>query len=162
MGKRRVLFASAAVVAVGIGVGGIATAGGHNDKLHAQMRSTFEVPAINDTDGRGTARVTLDADAGEVCYDLDFSRIGTPDKAHIHTGAEGVPGPVFILLFDVNPVSGTPNDEISNDLERGHIKRCNVGVDAAKIMQVMADPAGFYVNLHNARYPAGALRGQLR
>jgi CHRD domain len=161
MGKRKVLFASAAVVAAGIGVGGIATAGGHNEKLNAQMRSTFEVPMIADTDGRGTARVTLDADAGEVCYDLDFSRIGTPDKAHIHTGVVGAFGPVLILLFDVNPLSGTPNDEISNDLERGHIKRCNENVDKGKIAQVMADPTGFYVNLHNARYPNGALRGQL-
>ena len=84
-----------------------------------ECAATFEVPVISDTDGRGTARVTLDADAGEVCYDIDFSRIGTPDKAHIHTGAEGVQGGVLILLFDVNPVSGTPNDEISNDSREG-------------------------------------------
>jgi hypothetical protein len=162
MGKRKVLFASAAVVAVGIGAGGIATAHGHNDKLNARMRSTFEVPVIADSDGIGTARITLDADIGEVCYDLNFTRIGTPDKAHIHTGAEGVPGPVFILLFDVNAQTGTPNDEISNDLEKGRIDRCNENVDKAKIAQVMGNPEGFYVNLHNSRYPAGALRGQLR
>ena len=39
MGKRKVLFASAAVVAAGIGVGGIATANGRDARFHVKLRA---------------------------------------------------------------------------------------------------------------------------
>ena len=37
MGKRRVLFASAAVVAAGIGVGGAVTANGRDARFHVKL-----------------------------------------------------------------------------------------------------------------------------
>jgi hypothetical protein len=33
---------------------------------------------------------------------------------------------------------------------------------AADLLEaIAADPAGYYVNLHNPRFPGGAIRGQL-
>ncbi len=33
--------------------------------------------------------------------------------------------------------------------------------DPAVLAQIEANPSGYYVNLHNARFPGGAIRGQL-
>jgi hypothetical protein len=34
-------------------------------------------------------------------------------------------------------------------------------VTAQLIGEIAANPSGYYVNLHNARFPGGAIRGQL-
>jgi hypothetical protein len=34
--------------------------------------------------------------------------------------------------------------------------------DPAVVQEIEDDPGGFYVNLHTADFPAGAVRGQLR
>ena len=38
---------------------------------------------------------------------------------------------------------------------------CAQGVDAALITEIMQNPSGFYVNVHNPEFQAGAIRGQL-
>jgi hypothetical protein len=37
---------------------------------------------------------------------------------------------------------------------------CATNIELAS--QLVADPGGYYVNVHNATFPAGAIRGQLR
>jgi hypothetical protein len=36
-----------------------------------------------------------------------------------------------------------------------------VSGDPAVLSQIVANPAGYYVNVHNARFPGGSLRCQL-
>jgi hypothetical protein len=115
--------------------------------MHAKATLTgaAEVPGPGDPDGGGTAQVTLNPDKNEVCYDLTVVKIDEATAAHIHEGAAGKDGPVKVGL-------DTPKG--------GSAKGCKT-TDAAVVKDIMANPANYYVNVHNAAYPKGAVRGQL-
>jgi len=113
--------------------------------LTATLTGAAEVPGPGDTDGTGTATITLNPGKGQVCYELTVSNIGTATGAHIHSGAAAVAGPVLVGLQA--PGSGSS-------------KGC-VDLDKEKIKEIIQNPANFYVNVHNAEFPDGAVRGQL-
>jgi hypothetical protein len=66
--------------------------------------------------------------------------------AHIHLAPEGVAGPVVVPLTP--PTSGVSSG-------------CVSGLAREGVKAILKDPAVYYVNVHNADHPAGALRGQL-
>jgi hypothetical protein len=99
-----------------------------------------------DEDGSGTATITIDPDTGEVCYDLSVDGIGPATASHIHVGAEGESGDVVVPL-DADGFDGTSS-------------AC-VDASDADLDAIIADPAGYYVNIHTEEFPAGAIRGQL-
>jgi hypothetical protein len=43
----------------------------------------------------------------------------------------------------------------------GTIVKNNVGINIEVANQIIANPAGYYFNVHTALNPAGAIRGQL-
>lgn len=112
----------------------------------AQLTGAAEVPAA-DPDGSGFAVVTINNTAINdriVSYTIFHQGIGTPTLAHIHRGAAGEVGPP-VIDFNVNTlVNGTV-----------------VGVSQTLLNEIVANPAGFYVNVHTAEFPTGAIRGQL-
>lgn len=105
-----------------------------------------EVPGPGDPDGSGTARITLGPGQGQVCSELTVSGIAPATAAHIHVGPVGVAGPVVVPLLP--PTGGTSSG-------------CVTGVDPNLIKAIKKTPSEYYVNVHNAEFPAGALRGQL-
>ncbi len=96
--------------------------------------------------GNGTASVTVDPGASTVCYELTVTLDPPASAAHIHRGEAGANGPV-VVPFET-PASGSSSG-------------CVEGVDAALASDILANPAGFYVNVHNSAFPGGAIRGQL-
>jgi hypothetical protein len=141
---------------VGYGLTGTATAQGGDLRLRAQLRGGNEVPPA-DPDGRGRARFDLTVADGEVCFEVAFTSTGTPNRGHIHVGAAGVNGGIVVTLFEL---VGMPADERNDALERGSLSGC-VTAPPEVLAQIEANPGGYYCNLHNARFPAGAIRGQL-
>jgi hypothetical protein len=111
----------------------------------ATLSPAEEVPNKGPEGASGTAKVDINTDTNQVCYELTPTGLTEqPTNAHIHQGAKGASGPVFIdFAF---PTNG--------------LKNC-VTSDATKVAAVIADPAGYYVNIHTASYAAGAMRGQL-
>lgn len=101
-----------------------------------------EIPA-GDPDGTGTALVTINGT--EVCFDITLTKVDLPATlAHIHSGAAGATG---------SPV-------VNFDPVKNGLKAC-VKADSTILGAIVANPPGYYVNVHNAAYPSGAVRGQL-
>jgi CHRD domain len=112
--------------------------------LHANLVGTNEVPK-GPASNRGTAQVTLNAATGKVCWKFTITKIdGTGTAAHIHKGNPGTSGPVYIAFGTTFKTQGCTN------------------APKSKINAVVARPGAFYVNVHNRKHLAGAMRGQLK
>ena len=114
--------------------------------LTASLTGAQEVPGPGDTDGSGRAEITIVDATDNICYDLDVRNIAPATAAHIHRGAAGEAGPPVVTLEA--PADGDANGCIS--------------APGALADEIEANPAGFYVNVHNAEFPNGAVRGQLQ
>ncbi len=105
-----------------------------------------EVPA-GDPDATGTATVWVNPGTGTVCYAWSVTNAATPIlAAHIHHALAGVAGAVVVPLPPTGPSSGTG---------------CTTGVTRSLALDIIRHPADYYVNTHNAEFPAGVARGQL-
>jgi hypothetical protein len=108
----------------------------------------FDLKGSTEPDATGTAVVRLRKDAGMICYRLHVEKITLPAAAaHIHKGGAGVNGPV------VFPFTAPGADANSSG--------CAAAPDPSLIDAIIADPAGYYVNVHTKEHPGGAIRGQL-
>ena len=99
-----------------------------------------------DQDGSGSALVTLNVGRSRVCWELSVSDIVPATAAHIHLAPAGVNGPVVVPLSP--PTTGSSAG-------------CRDGVNPELIQAIIDFPENYYVNVHNANFPGGALRGQL-
>ena len=125
-----------------------AAAGGR--PLTAELNGPNEV-SPGDPDGTGTMHLTLNQGQGEICWDLDVSDIASPTRAHIHTGQAGVNGGIVVFFFDL----------VIPDPILVAFDGCVDGIDADLIKDIRQNPENYYINIHTAEYPAGAIRGQL-
>ncbi len=126
-------------------VGGVSVRG---QTFTATLAGSRE-PGGGDGAGRGLAVVTVSG--GSVYYFLWVQGIASPGAAHVHAALEGVSGSVVVGL---NPTwtqvaSGT------------YTAAGSAAADAGTTGPMLANPAGYYVNVHNGPFPDGALRGQL-
>jgi len=120
--------------------------------------STTETPP-GDPDGIGGAAVTIDNSTAtpDVCFDLSASNIDTPILSHIHKGVAGTNGPIVVDFTP--PVSGA-----SSGCAAGaalHPAAGGFATAADLLTDIIAHPEAYYVNVHTAAFPAGAIRGQL-
>jgi hypothetical protein len=174
--KRRrfaLLFTMTAVLVVALS-GGTATARdgdhrGRGNRLDARLNGANELPPA-DADGNGRARFEINESTNQICFRVEFDDTGTPFRGHIHRGDATVNGPIVVPMFELG--AAPPNQGIANPvvnpadprydaLEEGRLRDC-VTVAPALIAEIKANPGGFYCNLHNPRFPGGAIRGQLR
>ena len=139
---RRVLAAFGGVLMLaGVGTTGIALA----TEFPVALTGANEVPA-GDADGSGAAEIDIDDALNRICVQIEVSGIAPATAAHIHRGAAGVNGPPVVNL-------DPPDDDQDED-------DCDMIGDALAD-EIQANPAGFYVNIHTAEHPGGAIRGQL-
>lgn len=143
----------AALLLGAIGMAGAAMAESADNggrKLQTTLTGEAEVTAAGvpnqgDLDGTGTATVTVNPGQGRICYTIEVAGIVAATAAHIHEAPPTTNGPVVVTL-------AAPSD--------GDSSGC-ADVDKALALEILKDPGDYYVNVHNAEFPAGALRGQL-
>jgi hypothetical protein len=144
------------VLAVSVAIAGLAACattsdGGAGTTTHsgtplvATLDGKAEVPGPGDPNGNGEFSGWFDAAKGQICYTLGVGSLASPTMAHIHRGDAQTAGPVVVAL--ANPVH-----EISDT--------CTPAAPAL-ISEIVANPSGFYVNVHTTQYPKGAIRAQL-
>ena len=115
-------------------------------RLTANLTGGAEVPGPGKVNASGSATVRVNAMQRRVCYTVNFRNIPNATMAHIHAGARGVAGPPVVTLERAGPRAFQGCERVSRQLARDLIER----------------PRRFYVNVHSAAFPDGAIRGQLR
>jgi len=151
MRRRQMTFGLIAVTGLVMGVAAPVGAQGGDSALFAVMSGAKEVDATGakgdgDKNGRGSFSATLDG--RQLCYGIQVKNIGDPGAAHIHRGGKKVAGPVVQELE--HPTSGDP----------GASSAC-VRLSRSLARDLRRHPTRYYVNVHNTKFPNGAVRGQL-
>jgi hypothetical protein len=141
----RRLFLFAFVLIAGL-VGSASPAAAQSAVLTSTLTGANAVPGPGDPDGSGFAYVIVIDETNTVCAFIFVQDIAPATAAHIHFGAAGETGGHAVDM--VAPTNGfswhcdTASEEVVDEM--------------------VAHPENFYMNVHNAEYINGALRGQLR
>ncbi|HEX4812353.1 MAG TPA: CHRD domain-containing protein [Nonomuraea sp.] len=122
--------------------------------LAATLVGENEVPAPGTTkagDPDGGALAVFRVHGDRVDYAVRWHRLKAPTGFHLHRGRAGQNGDVRVPFFgqalpgQLTAVKGTV-----------HVK------DLGLLSRILAHPGNWYANLHNAQFPGGAVRAQLR
>ena len=105
-----------------------------------------EVNRLGDADGSGVFRFSVESQGRQLCYELSTSRITAATTATINAGDSSSNGNVVMALEA--PASGRSQGCVSGDVQT--------------IADIVANPSRYYVNVTNAEFPNGAIRGQLK
>jgi hypothetical protein len=137
------------------------------DTLTAPLSPASEVPPITDLNagGDGIVRIhtqlasdgVLSGATVEFRLDYILSNEQVISAMHIHSGVAGENGPVVVDSEFGDPVIAGPGT--------GTELRTVTITDPAvldTIGQILANPAGFYFNVHSEQFPNGFARGQLQ
>jgi hypothetical protein len=105
------------------------------------LSGSQEAPGPGDPDGTGLADLLIDSATNMISWDITASNITFPlTGAHIHQAPAGSAGSIVVDFSAQLSGSNLFDPDLAN---------------------VLANPTGFYVNLHNSDFPGGAIRGQL-
>ena len=117
--------------------------------LGAVLTGDQEVPGPGDPDGFGNATFTFNQDRTQITVNATFSGIGTAiTGAHIHEAPAGVSAGVLVGFIGAMTITD------------GRINT-TVAIEPATANRIIANPSGFYFNIHTTAHPPGAIRGQL-
>ena len=135
-----------------------------------EMLPANETPPINDS---STANVIVfvhmirDASGNLTSGSVDFhvaakfSGAVTVTGLHIHKGAAGVAGPI-VIPTDINGSNNAVTVDASGKATIiKQVQFPQTGVDVATVVDLLANPQNYYVNIHTTDNPNGAMRGQL-
>ena len=132
------LLASGATATVAVSAGSASA-----QQQVAATRLEAHLKPSGDRNGSGEAKIRFSKAKRKVCADIEWHRIARPTAAHIHRRSDD--GVVVDLTGSVTGGN-----------------RCTTGVSRKLIGKIVSHPGRYYVNVHNAPHPDGAIQGRLR
>ncbi|MFC4015019.1 CHRD domain-containing protein [Nonomuraea purpurea] len=117
----------------------------------ADGRQEIPAPGTKVGDDNGRAAWLVQPEGERVWFAAAWKKINAPTAAHIHRAPKGKNGPVVVPFFEAK--GGLPPSVTGL---AGSAK-----TSAAVAGRIWKNPKNWYANLHNAKFPGGAVRGQL-
>jgi CHRD domain len=126
----------------------------------AQLSALNENPPITDGEStaRGTAVITINKATNQVDFSVSLNSFpagSVLNNAHIHNGAAGINAGVFVP-------TGLTTATLPTITNGSATFSVTVTATADQVSQILANPAGFYFNVHSVLHGAGVMRGQLQ
>ena len=149
--KSKLTLGLVALAVAALAIPSLSAAGRNTIEVNATLKGANEVPDSGDPNGKGEAAVFLKPRKEKVCFNIELDKIEGASAGHIHKGDADTAGAVKVTLFEADPPLASP----------GTFEGCVKNVRRKLIKRIAANPEKFYVNVHNAEYPNGAIRGQL-
>ena len=129
---------------------------GSGRPLSADLNGAAEVPGPGDPDGTGSIEMRVNASRRQICYEMTVAKITPATEAFIQNAPAGSAGPVVVQLVPPGPEVVLSTGEVTG----GRVSTC-VFVDTDVAQDIIKHPADYYVNVLNAGFLDGAVRGQL-
>jgi hypothetical protein len=147
------LLFTASTVHAQVSAGGDTPKGGA--RLEATLSSAAEFPGPGDPDLSGSADLVVNPRKGTICFDVDLdaasSGADTVVAIHVHPG---LVGEACVAAQDCPPA-------IDLDFAGEGLEGCAKKLGKQLLSSIVDEPDQFYLHVHTARFPAGAVRGQL-
>ncbi len=160
----------AAVLALAVGCSNSNTSPSQtptNPTFTADLRPANEVPAVTGVEATGSGQMTITFvvtrdsanNITSAVANFNGTFTGFPagtalTAAHIHPGATGVNGSPLVNL-------ALTQGQIVFANGTGTLNVSSVSMTPEVAQQILANPAGYYFNIHTATNPGGVARGQL-
>jgi hypothetical protein len=136
------------------GRGEVSTGGGSGGiRGGARLEAVLTAGADGDPELSGSADLVVDPRRGMVCFDIDLDGVSSEAKTvvavHIHPGQASDP----CNVEDCAP-------PLDLDFASKGFRGC-ARAGAQLLSSLVEEPEQFYLHVHTARFPAGAVSGQL-
>lgn len=117
------------------------------------------VPNQGDPNGFAIGTLTLDngtglGTTGSATFNLIIGNLDPLSAHHIHTGIATTTGSPLIDF-------GNPNSILTGTATSGTLSGIISNLSATSITSILANPSGFYYNLHTSGFGGGAVRDQV-
>ena len=124
--------------------------------FNVQLRAENEPNGASTSESKGHAQVKVFADGTmEFTFTVNNKSGETFTRAHIHKAPAGVNGGIHWDFLE----PADPATSISD--QPAQLRGVGRPRAAAVLADLLANPSGYYVNVHSTAFPGGAVRGQL-
>lgn len=123
-------------------------------EMTAALLGSAEVPTVVDGNARGGATFEFETlTSGRVMTALHSATEDIDDviMQHIHIGASGTPGNILVNLMGADYATSPSSNSAESTFT----------LTQKDLTRILANPGGFYCNLHTTAATAGLVRGQL-